>query len=188
MRLFTAIPLTDELRESLAGMQARLKAVDADVRWVEPENFHLTVVFLGDLEEALLGDVEAACAAIAAETAPFRLRLRGASSFPKNKPVLKTLWAGVDEGAEPWKALVGRAEPWFTTMGVPREGGLMPHVTLGRVKSERGMGDLRAALAAEARAEIGAQVADRIVLIQSFLDRTGATYQERAAWSLSGAN
>jgi 2''-5'' RNA ligase len=186
MRLFVAVPLADEVRAALTDVQARLRAAGADVRWVEPKNFHLTVTFLGDLDDALLDDVQAACAAVAAETPPFRLRLRGASSFPKRGPAIKTLWVGVPEGAEPWKALVKRAEPWFLPMGVAREGGLVPHVTLGRVKSEKNIDSLRAALAAEAETECGSQAADRIVLIQSFLDPAGATYEERAAWPLTG--
>lgn len=157
-------------------MQARLKATEADVRWVEPGNFHLTVKFIGDQPDTLLPEIEAACAEVAAVTPDFRFPVRGAGAFPKRGP-LKTLWVGVGgEGADAWKALAVRAQEALAPFGVAREGGLVPHITLGRVKSSAGMDSLRAALAAEATADCGAQAAAQITLMKSTLDPRGAVH------------
>lgn len=191
MRLFVAVELLDAVRASVADLQTRLQAAGgevAQVRWVEPANFHLTVKFLGDLPNALLPNVEAACAEVAAGSPPFDFAVRGAGAFPKQGP-LKTLWAGVDRsGAEAWKTLVRRAEPFFVPFGVAREGGLAPHVTLGRVKSATPDQDkaLRAALAAEAQTHCGAQTAARLTLIQSTLDPRGAVYTILRDFELTG--
>jgi len=184
MRLFLAIHLTDEIRNSVAAMQGRLKATNADVRWVAPENLHLTVTFLGDLSDALLSDIEDTCAGIAANTAAFRFRVCGASYFPRRAPTLKTLWVGLTEGAEEWKALVRRAEGPLSEFGVPQEGGLVPHITLGRVKGEGGMRELREALAEEAETDCGAQAASELTLVESQLGPQGATYRDIRHWKL----
>lgn len=202
MRLFVALKLSDAVREAVAALQARLKASGggvaaargaAEVLWAEPANFHLTVKFLGDLPDALLPDVEAACAGVAAGSPFFDFAVRGAGAFPKRGGPLKTLWAGVDSGvdgagAAAWKTLVRRAEPFFVPFGVAREGGLAPHVTLGRVKSATPEQDaaLRAALAAEAKTDCGAQTAARIALVQSTLDPGGAVYTVLRDFELTG--
>ena len=184
MRLFLAITLPDDVRAALTEMQARLTAAGADVRWVVPENYHISVKFLGDQPEARLPEIEAVCADVASEARAFRFHVRGASAFPKRGP-LRTLWAGLSEGGEAWKALTLRAEEPLVAFGVAREGGLVPHITLGRVKSERGMDALRAALAAEAETGCGEGHADRLTLIQSVLDPRGAIYTPMRDWPLA---
>jgi 2'-5' RNA ligase len=184
VRLFLAIHLADEIRDSIATMQARLKIAGAEVRWVAPENFHLTVTFLGDLSDALLPDIEETCAQIAAGTAAFRFRVCGGSYFPRRGPTLKTLWVGLMEGTEEWKALVRHAEGPLSEFGVPQEGGLVPHITLGRVKGEGGMHELREALAKEAETDCGAQAASELTLVESQLGPQGATYRDIRHWKL----
>ena len=176
MRLFLAIELEDAVREAITALQARLKETEADVRWVEPGNFHLTVKFIGDQPDALLPEIETACAEVAGATVNFGFSVRGAGAFPKRGP-LKTLWAGVGgEGAEAWKALALRAQEQLAAFGVAREGGLVPHITLGRVKSGAGMDALRTALTIEAATDCGVQAARRITLMKSTLDPRGAVH------------
>ena len=191
MRLFVAIELSDAVRAAVADLQVRLTAAGsgAELRWAEPANLHLTVKFLGDLPDALLPEVEAACAEVAAGSPFFDFAVRGAGAFPKRGGPLKTLWAGLDRsGAEAWTTLVRRAEPLFLPFGVAREGGLAPHVTLCRVKSATPEQDetLRAALAAEAQTDCGAQTATRLALIQSTLDPRGAVYTPLSHFNLTG--
>lgn len=191
MRLFLAVPLSDDVRAALAAMQSRLQAANADVRWVEPGNFHLTVKFLGDQPDARLSEIEAVCAELAAATPAFRFHVVGGGAFPKRGP-LKTLWAGIREGGDDWRSLAVRAEAPLTAFGVAREGGLVPHLTLGRVKGEvrerpcaEGMDALRAALSAEAATDCGEQKADRLTLMQSTLDPRGAVYTALRDWPLN---
>ena len=176
MRLFLAIELEEAVRDSLTALQGRLKETGADVRWVEPGNFHLTVKFIGDQPDTLLPEIEAVCADVAGTTAGFGFAVRGAGAFPKRGP-LKTIWVGLSgEGVDAWKALTLRAQEPLAAFGVAREGGLVPHITLGRVKSGTGMDNLRAALAAEATADCGAQAARQITLMKSMLDPRGAIH------------
>ncbi len=184
MRLFLAIELDESLLAGLEEVQARLQeaAPDASVRWSSRDNFHLTVLFLGEMSEDQLPAIQDMCGTIASETSDFRIRIAGGSAFPKpgsGRP-LKTLWVGVTEGAKDWKALVRRAEPWFTPLGVAKNEGLVPHITLGRVKDESQT--LVEALAVERETEIGAQQATALALIESTLTPEGALYTNRGRW------
>ena len=178
MRLFLGIELEPAVRTGVLAVQTRLSESGGDVRWSASDNLHLTVLFLGEHTPPALAGIEEASSQIAAETEPFRIRVGGTSAFPKRGP-LKTLFVGLTEGVSEWMALVERAEPWFAPMGVARHGGLVPHVTLGRVRSDRDDAALRSALAQEARAEAGVQTVAGMVLIESFLDQSGAQYQNR---------
>ena len=187
MRLFTCLSLTPAVRDAAAAVQARLKESGASLRWVESENFHLTVSFVGVIADpSLLADVESACAAIANDSAPFRFRTRGVSVFPKRGEIVKTVILTVTDGADDWKQLVRRGEPWLSPFGAKPEAGLAAHITLGRVKGGDNLPDLRAAIAREAATDCGEQTADRLVLIESVLTPDGATYVERGAWDFAG--
>lgn len=188
MRLFLAIEIEPNVRANVAAVQTRLKASGADVRWVEPENFHLTVKFLGDVPDTLLPEVEAVCESLAQDGAPFRFRTAGGSFFPKRGPNIKTLFVGLTEGADEWRTLAQAAQDTFAPLGIARESGLAPHITLGRVKSDKNLDALRSALSREAQTDCGEQAADEIVLVQSFLDPRGATYKPLRRWPLGGPN
>ncbi len=184
MRLFLAIEPTEEIRNNLLSLQERLRETGADVKWSEPENVHLTVVFLGDLSDALLPDIEAACEVAAKGIAPFRIRVRGASYFPRRGPQIKTLWTGLAEGVNEWKALAQYSEEQLKPFGIAPSNDLVPHFTLGRVKSDRAMDALRAAVATDAATEFGTQDVNELMLVQSFLDPRGATYKTLQTWKL----
>jgi RNA 2',3'-cyclic 3'-phosphodiesterase len=183
VRLFFAIHLSGAVRAEIAAMQARLQETDADVKWVETENLHLTVKFLGDQDDSLLPDIEAVGETIANSAAPFRIQVRGASFFPKRGPI-KTLWVGVRDGADSWRSLVRSAEEPLVPFGVPREGGLVPHITLGRVRSGRNADELRTEITREADKEYGEQDVSEIALIQSTLDPRGAIYKDIRRWPI----
>ena len=185
MRLFLAIHLSDEVRAGIAEVQGRLQATGAAVRWSPPEQFHLTVRFLGDLDDSLLPDIEYYSEWLAGENSAFRFSVTGVSVFPKRGPDIRTIWMGLsEEGIAGWKTIANQAQEAFIPFGVPREQNLVPHITLGRVKKAEGMDALKAAIAAEARTDCGEQAADELTLVQSTLDPHGAIYRDIKCWPL----
>ncbi|MCX5686638.1 MAG: RNA 2',3'-cyclic phosphodiesterase, partial [Candidatus Omnitrophica bacterium] len=83
MRAFIAIELSDEIKAALAQIQSHLKYAGADVKWVEKDNIHLTLKFLGEIDEKKCGKVKAALDEVAKSAWPFELSLKDIGAFPK---------------------------------------------------------------------------------------------------------
>src|SRR5262245_66541684 len=78
MRTFIAIEIPSEIKSALAALQNELRRAGADVSWTKPENIHLTLNFLGEVDESRIGEVEKVCVDSAREFQPFALGLGGA--------------------------------------------------------------------------------------------------------------
>ena len=127
MRLFIAIALPREVRDDLARLQRGLRSA----RWIAPENFHLTLAFLGELEGTEAADVDAALSSLRLPS--FTLRLEGVGVFGEGRK-LRALWAGVAQNealcrlqAKVVRAVESAGQP-------PAARKFKPHVTLARFK------------------------------------------------------
>ena len=97
MRAFIAIELPKNIKASLAGLQEELKTSGADIKWVEPENIHLTLKFLGEIDEIVFNKVIKILGDIGLEINPFQLSICSLGAFPKiNFP--RVIWVGIDKG------------------------------------------------------------------------------------------
>lgn len=133
MRLFIALNLPTEVRSRVAAeVIAPLQALLPGVRWVREETLHLTLLFVGERDEA--GMREACTVVLEAATScqPFGITLGGLGAFStRARP--RVVWLGVAEPA-PMRALFGRLEREHERLGAPAEGRpYTPHLTLGRV-------------------------------------------------------
>ena len=97
MRLFIAVDISEEVRVAVAEQVMRLRQANADVGWVKPGNFHLTLKFLGEAPDAQLGDIKASLDLVAASRAVFELELRGMGCFP-DRGVPRVVWVGAGAG------------------------------------------------------------------------------------------
>ena len=128
-RLFSAI----EIPQSIASRLMLLRAGLAGARWIDPENYHLTLRFIDDVDGATAHDFTLALSEIAA--APFELRLNGLGSFGGNKP--RAIFAGFAP-SEGLAALRRANERAARKAGLPPEGrNFQPHVTLARLRGSR---------------------------------------------------
>lgn len=127
IRLFVALDLPDALRQRLALMGGGVPGA----RWQRPEQMHLTLRFIGEVEPPLFADI---CAALAGVTgAPFTTRLTGIGQFGDRKP--RAIWAGV-ERVEPLLRLQHKIEHALQRIGLAPEGRrYTPHVTLARLRN-----------------------------------------------------
>lgn len=125
-RLFVAIDLPPETRHSLAGLCFGIPGA----RWVDPEQIHLTLRFIGDVDGAVFHDIRDGLAGIQAHH--FQLRLRGVGHFPPRKEP-RVLWAGI-EPSDPLILLRKKIESTLTGLGLPAEARkFSPHITLARL-------------------------------------------------------
>lgn len=140
IRAFIAVQLTDEVRDALREVVRSLsgRVERGAVRWVRPEQMHLTLRFLGDTDTGKLPAVQAAMDAVAASNAPFEMRLGEVGCFPnRNRP--RVIWVGLSGGEARLLSLVVALEKELAHLGWEPEGKpFRAHLTLGRVKDERG--------------------------------------------------
>jgi 2'-5' RNA ligase len=176
-RLFVAAWLSEEARREASAMLERLREHEGSVRWVGPENLHVTLAFLGDVDEARLPDVVERIARALDGTEPFATRLGGLGAFPSRGDV-RVVWVGLEEGTKELAALASRIERTLVAGGylAPSERPFAAHVTLGRPKEARGFGRLRELLASLSFAS-NAQRLEEVTLAESRLTPRGAQYE-----------
>jgi len=185
VRLFVAAELPASHRASLAD--ACESGRRGGVRWVPAENVHLTLKFLGEVEEKLVPKVEEALAAVAAAAEPFALSLSDCGCFP-NTRAPRVLWVGLGEGAAAAGALAAAVDKALEPLGFAREKRpFKPHLTIGRVKEPRGA----AATAARKIEQLDgfaapAEQLEAVALVKSTLTPEGSIYEEIGRWRLGG--
>jgi 2'-5' RNA ligase len=140
MRVFVAINLSDEERARLAGAARRLRESDFPVRWVPPQNVHLTLKFLGEVGEDSLAELYSAVDDASSDVASFDMALRGFGAFPSlRRP--RVVWAGVEQEAT-LARLQEKVEAALEAVGYERENRRFhPHLTLGRARKGARAGD-----------------------------------------------
>jgi 2'-5' RNA ligase len=184
MRTFIAIELPSEIKSALASLQTELRRAGADVSWTRPENIHLTLKFLGEVDERRIGEVENVCVASAAEFRPFTLSLNETGVFP-NARQPRILWAGLAGEIEKTVEMRKRLDDGLALIGFEREEkDFRPHLTIGRVKSNRKIRELLALAGARQVPALSFMVTE-IVLMKSELHPAGARYTPVAKVSLS---
>ena len=175
-RLFVAIEIPEDVRARMAGLCAGLPGA----RWVAPENMHLTLRFIGEVDEGVMQDVDAELARLRAPG--FALTFSGVDCFG-NARRPRSLWVGVEAG-EALAGLQARVESAVQRAGLPPEGrNFTPHVTLARFKGGRvaRLGDY---LSAHSQFRAGPVDVRRITLFSSVLGHNGAIYRPEAAYPL----
>jgi RNA 2',3'-cyclic 3'-phosphodiesterase len=185
VRAFVALVLAEPLRVRLGEEVARLRSGRPGVAWVAPENLHLTLKFLGEVDPPRLESLQAALAAAVGGRSRFQLTCAGLGAFPTtSRP--RVIWAGVHDGAEASTRLAEAVEHALAPLGFdPKGRAFSAHITLGRVRVPRGDPALTTALEV-ARARIfGATPIDRVVLMRSDLSPRGARYTELTAFPLA---
>ena len=185
VRAFVAANLDPDLKAVLATVQDRLKAARADVGWVRPENLHLTLKFLGQVEQDRMSAIGEAIAAAASGCGPIRLVFQGLGAFPRPREA-RIVWIGLSHGTEALAALQARVEVGLESIGFAREARpFTAHLTLGRVRGPARREQLARALAEAPAEALGEMVLDRIELMKSNLNAGGARYSILQAFPLA---
>ena len=189
LRLFVAIPVPGQVRDEILRVQRSLQPLvpRAVVRWTRPDQFHLTLRFLGNVPvnavENLKQSVQSACQGVA----PLGLNAKGIGYFP-NPRSPRVIWAGIHDGKGRLMDLQNRIE---TAVGPfspePGEKQFQGHVTLARLKNARPSETRGLAARVQTLADqtFGGWTAGEIEVIQSELASSGAHYTSLAVFPLA---
>ncbi|MDD4909864.1 MAG: RNA 2',3'-cyclic phosphodiesterase [Candidatus Omnitrophica bacterium] len=135
IRAFIAIELPQEIKDALEELQHMLKKTGADVKWVEPDNIHLTLKFLGDTDVAALDKINESLSKIAAGFSAFEATLSGLGTFPPGGSP-RVVWAGLKDKENACGRIAQAIEEEMQRLGFPKEKReFKSHLTLGRVRS-----------------------------------------------------
>lgn len=177
IRLFVGLELTEGARQRLHGLAGGVPGA----RWIEPENMHLTLRFIGNVADDAVEDIDEALSRV--QGPAFDLEIAGVGEFSRGRrPVM--LWAGIT----PVPALMElqrRIEAAVVKGGFPPEGRrYLPHVTLARIK-DGSRGRIKAFVEENSLFRLDPFPVTRFTLFSSHLGRRGASYRAEADYPLA---
>jgi 2'-5' RNA ligase len=184
-RTFIAIEAIDEVHAAALTAIDRLRSTTTNVKWVEPDNLHWTLQFLGDLTDVEMAEVCLRAVRTAAKHEGFTVEGKGVGAFPSiQRP--RTLWLGAGQGAEKIIALQSDIERALSSLGFRGENrAFVPHLTLGRVNRGDAGRALSERLAKLTDYDGGVMGVDAVTVFASELGRDGPTYHVLARGPLT---
>lgn len=168
------IPFTTQLKSLFDA----LRRTSAQIKLVEPENIHITLKFLGDIEEDALDTIEQIMQESVQTTQPFTMTLKGTGVFP-NENYIKVLWVGIKH-AEPLIPIVKSLNERIGIIGVVKDTKpFSVHLTIGRMKSSRGKEEILEILNGFSSTHFAQISVESIKLKQSILTPNGPIYSTK---------
>lgn len=178
IRLFIAVEINEEIRKKLAAFQSVLKKSDADVGWVAPENLHITLKFIGNIDEGQVGAIVTIIKETVTHIKPFDLDYTGVGVFPTEKNP-RIVFADIVDIAGVLANLHEKLDNRLMALGVEHEDRkFVAHLTLGRIRSRRNVTKLIEKLLTFRNVQFGAENVTQIVLMKSDLSPNGPTYTQ----------
>jgi RNA 2',3'-cyclic 3'-phosphodiesterase len=176
-RLFLAVSLATKVVGKAAALQLALGKTQANVNWVSRESLHLTLVFLGEVDDREQHAICKAAAKAVEDESPVMLRVSGVGAFPSlRRP--KVIWAGITEGAEELIRIQKKMADALVAIGCYRheDRPYVPHLTLGRAKDEEAGNLLIELLEEKQEWDGGETLVSEVGLYCSELRRCGPEY------------
>jgi 2'-5' RNA ligase len=174
MRVFIAVEIPDEVRKALGDVQRALRPLTNSARWVVPESIHITLKFLGEVQDKRVEDIDAGLTGLSWK--PFVVSVRGVGFFPGTRSP-RVFWAGME--APTMQGLAEQLDTRLERLGFEKEKrAFRPHITLARAKDTRIDSSLVSAAGKYEEYDFGAFAVDRVFLFKSTLKPSGAVYEK----------
>lgn len=175
IRAFVAIKIDPEVAQRICAAQSKLDKSMTSIRWVKPENLHLTLKFLGPVSDDKVTRIADSLERALHPLARFSVSCRGLGVFPDIRRA-KVIWVGLE--GKPIADLAATVEAALEPLGFPREKReFKPHLTIGRWRESAGRPDLlRRELESGQKQDFGSSQMNEVILFQSVLKPTGAVY------------
>jgi 2'-5' RNA ligase len=178
IRTFIALELPPAVTLLLHKVQQELKRLKIRARWVRPENIHLTLKFLGDINPDHIDKIGAAMAGAAIEFPPVTLTVREIGVFPGIKRP-RVIWMGLGGDIRSLLALQGRLEQELAEAEFPKDKrSFKAHLTLGRIKQSVNPAVISQMISEYATLSSDEFVCNQVILYKSDLKPSGAVYSK----------
>lgn len=149
MRIFVAIDFPEKIKEEIKKLLEKLKEIDSNIKWVKPENIHITIKFLGEVAgEEKIENINNRLKEICSSYHNFNISISDIGSFPDWKSP-RILWLDVDEGKEELIKLARVVDKEFgdPLFGVEKEKrSFNAHITIARIKKTENLEKLKSAI------------------------------------------
>jgi 2'-5' RNA ligase len=185
LRAFVAFEAPADVRGAMEQLRDRLKESGADVRWEPKEKFHATIKFLGNVDEKLLPSVMSEIERVTNDFSSFDVTYGDLGCFPSVKRP-RVIWIGCMNTDGQLSSLKNSLDDRLRKLGFEKEErDFHPHITLGRVKSNRGLDHLTPVLQS-ATFHPHPSLCNTILLMKSTLKPQGSEYSVVRAYALKG--
>lgn len=182
MRVFIGVKLSGLLKKEISKICEVLKKSNADVKWVEVENIHLTLKFLGEVKEEKLTDLNC-IEKVVQNNSPFVFEIQGMGTFPNLKRP-RVIWIGISNGKEDIINICKSLNEVLYKVGFKKEQReFSPHITIGRVKSNKNLSNLISSISKVTISNLKEEVKS-IYLIKSVLTSKGPVYTDIKEFNL----
>ncbi|MCD6215841.1 MAG: RNA 2',3'-cyclic phosphodiesterase [Candidatus Aenigmarchaeota archaeon] len=172
MRSFIAIDIDKSVRKKIVKIQEEIGKA-GKMKFVAPENLHLTLKFLGDISSEQCKNVKNELKFIAKQIEPFRININGVGAFPPSQSYIRVIWLGIKEGYEDMKELLEKINK--IELGKRAD---VPHLTIARVKMVYNKELLVKKIKSLSNVEVGYIDIKNIKLKKSVLTSTGPIYKD----------
>ena len=179
MRVFIAVDIDNPAIVSrLRDLEASLLATRVPMKPVEPENFHITIRFIGEVPDYVVNEIRSQVLP-KIKFKPFVVKLAGVGAFPSPSNA-RVVWIGIQKGFEELKAIRDQVDKLLTDLGLRLEQEeFAPHITLARIK-DRGNPAIYKFIMDNANVEVGEQEVRSVRLKKSTLTPRGPIYETLA--------
>lgn len=179
MRTFIAVEIPDNVKKEISNfiLKTSVELGKNKIKWVEEDNIHITLKFLGEVNSNLCKEISQQLLTIAAETKKFNISLQSLGVFP-NISSARVLWVDVKENNNELKLLSQMIEDKLLSFNIPKEcRHYQPHLTLGRVKTLVEKDKISSFLTKYKNINFGTAEIDHITFFESILSPQGPEYK-----------
>ncbi|MDD5686683.1 MAG: RNA 2',3'-cyclic phosphodiesterase [Elusimicrobia bacterium] len=175
MRLFIAVNIKEENKKEVLKIQSTFKESFFDIKWVESENLHLTLKFLGEIAEEKVNPLKEKIKQLVSGIKKFEIDFCRTGVFP-NIEFPRVLWIGVEKGETELKNLSQNIETSLEEIGFEKEKKLFSvHLTIGRFRSGKNKEKLKDIIK-KVSVEKYEDIVESVFLIRSTLTANGPVY------------
>jgi 2'-5' RNA ligase len=188
IRSFIALELPQEMGAGLERVTGRLRSAAGEVRWVKTKDIHLTLKFLGEVEEERLPELIGCIEGCLRGIPPFSIAVRDLGAFPSDHSP-QVIWIAAADESGSLAGMQRSLEDGLACIGFKKEKRpFSAHFTLGRLKSPRGKEAVRRGLAELHNTDCGSFTAGAVSLFKSDLNPSGPVYTVLKSFSLHRHN